>query len=278
MEYVPIHLVGTRKGLAHNAESPIRTVCAMPDVGDIISGDSNGKLKAYRYPAIMQNALCQTYNGHAGPIARVMSSANKRYLISIGQDDRTILLWKHETEIFDESDDESEDDIDVNLKAEVEEWLVDAPSEIPNLAPRSVLFEATTQNRPHAELVELVKGMVATGIEAECPPKPWLKSVVEPSISPVVQEEHAGIPSTTDVDFELSWMHGYRCHDSRNNLRYSSAGKIVYAAASIVVALNKTSGRQSFLQAAHSDEVVSVGAHPNGQIFASGDAGGSLLL
>ena len=221
----------------------------------------------------MQNALCQTYNGHAGPIARVMSSANKRYLISIGQDDRTILLWKHETEIFDESDDESEDDIDVNLKAEVEEWLVDAPSEIPNLAPRSVLFEATTKNRPHAELVELVKGMVATGIEAECPPKPWLKSVVEPSISPVVQEEHAGIPSTTDVDFELSWMHGYRCHDSRNNLRYSSAGKIVYAAASIVVALNKTSGRQSFLQAAHSDEVVSVGAHPNGQIFASGDAG-----
>ena len=154
--------------------------------------------------------------------------------------------------------------------------MVDAPNEVPEAPKRSAVFEATTKNRPHSEIVDLCKALGEKGELIVPPPAPWLKSIVEPTAK--TSDENYHVPGTTDVDLELLWTHGYRSHDCRNNLRYSSAGKIVYPAACICVALNKTTGKQSFLQAAHSDEVVSISAHPNGQIFASGEVGSRPII
>jgi hypothetical protein len=67
------------------------------------------------------------------------------------------------------------------------------------------------------------------------PVKLWKSSVVEPSIK---ISEHAG--SSTAVDFQLRWIHGFRCYDSRNNVLYTASGSIVYNAASLAVVYSKS--------------------------------------
>jgi microtubule-associated protein-like 6 len=78
---------------------------------------------------------------------------------------------------------------------------------------------------------------------------------------------------TTDVDFELEWIHGFRSHDCRNNVLYSASGFIVYNAAALAVVYNKGTGTQKFLLGAHSNEVVGFAAHPVGKIFATSELG-----
>jgi microtubule-associated protein-like 6 len=48
---------------------------------------------------------------------------------------------------------------------------------------------------------------------------------------------------------------------------------IVYNAATLAVVYSKGAGKQQFLTATHSDEVVSIVRHPAGQLFATGDCG-----
>ena len=73
---------------------------------------------------------------------------------------------------------------------------------------------------------------------------PWKANIMEPS-------QWTNTHGTTDVDLTLSWVHGYRSHDCRNNLRYSAAGSIVYNVASLGVVYSKSQGKQRFLQACY---------------------------
>jgi hypothetical protein len=41
-----------------------------------------------------------------------------------------------------------------------------------------------------------------------------------------------------DASLNLEYIHGYRCHDTRNNLRYTATGEIVYHAAAVGIVLN----------------------------------------
>lgn len=42
-----------------------------------------------------------------------------------------------------------------------------------------------------------------------------------------------------DASLDLEYIYGYRCHDARNNLRYTQEGKVVYHAAGVGVVLNQ---------------------------------------
>jgi microtubule-associated protein-like 6 len=230
------------------------SLAAMPEVGDIVTGCDDGKVKLYRYPNLALDSLCQTYCGHAGPVAKVRVSNSKRYVASIGCHDRTILLWKHEIELADESGSDSECGSDEDLPMDF-----DVPNELPEVVTRTALQEAVSRNADQEEIVAMVQESYASRGEKVPHHSPWKSAIMEPSSA-----SSEGAEGTTDVDFELAWMHGYRSHDSRNNLRYTSSGKIVYAGASLGVVLNKSTGKQQFLQAAHSDEIIGITGHPNG--------------
>ena len=75
------------------------------------------------------------------------------------------------------------------------------------------------------------------------------------------------------MDLELQWIHGYRAHDCRNNVRYSAAGSVVYTAAAVGIVYSKSAGKQKFFLGAHSDDIISLAAHPSGQLFATGETG-----
>lgn len=71
---------------------------------------------------------------------------------------------------------------------------------------------------------------------------------------------------------ELEFIHGYRTHDTRNNVRYSSSGEIVYHTAAVGIIYNKEQHKQRFVFD-HIDDIISLAVHPNKKIVATGEIG-----
>jgi WD40 repeat protein len=78
--------------------------------------------------------------------------------------------------------------------------------------------------------------------------------------------------SATDVDLDLSWIHGFQGAD-RNNVMINTDGALVYPAAAVVVSYSKSTGKQRFLHGIHKNAITCLCIHPSGHIFASGEKG-----
>lgn len=67
--------------------------------------------------------------------------------------------------------------------------------------------------------------------------KPWL-GVVKNSV-PSKYKPNPRDSEAPDASLQLEYIHGYRCHDARNNLRYTATGEVVYHAAAAGIVLNQ---------------------------------------
>jgi microtubule-associated protein-like 6 len=67
--------------------------------------------------------------------------------------------------------------------------------------------------------------------------KPWM-GVVKNSV-PTNYKPNKRNTEAPDASLQLEYVHGYRCHDARNNLRYTSTGEVVYHAAAAGIVLNQ---------------------------------------
>mmetsp|Transcript_29967 Transcript_29967/g.29181 ORF Transcript_29967/g.29181 Transcript_29967/m.29181 type:complete len:134 (+) Transcript_29967:576-977(+) len=67
--------------------------------------------------------------------------------------------------------------------------------------------------------------------------KPWM-GVINNSV-PSNYKPSSRDGAAPDASLQLEYIHGYRCHDARNNLRYTSTNEIVYHAAGVGIVLNK---------------------------------------
>jgi microtubule-associated protein-like 6 len=66
-----------------------------------------------------------------------------------------------------------------------------------------------------------------------------------------------------DADIDLEYVYGYRCHDVRNNLRYSSNGQeLIYNAAAVGIVMDKAANKQTFFRA-HNDDIHCLAIHPD---------------
>ncbi len=157
------------------SEGAVNSLVAMPAVGDIVVGGNDGSIKLYRYPCLSTDSLSQGYCGHAGPVAKVRVSNSKRWVASIGSQDRTLLLWKHEVELQDDScsdsDDSDDDDGGVgmhaytilnnnnnnNNKHELINASSDIPNEVPEIVIRSILQEAVATNENNENIQKIIK-------------------------------------------------------------------------------------------------------------------------
>ena len=217
-----------------------------------------------------ENAICQSYVGHSGTVTMVRFSSNRRYVISIGGADRTILMWKQEVEEHD-SDGGNDGKASSSSSSSASDGDSDHPrlekpnanTEVADVGDRSILQEAVNHHKSAEDLTSLYKLTVSN---PEKNVNLWKASCIEPV---------DGVPSfhSTDVDLTVEWVHGYRSFDCRNNLRYSAAGAIVFHAASLGVVYSKSLGKQRFLQGVHSDDIIGMAAHPSCQIFATGETG-----
>lgn len=264
------------------ASSPIRvhSCCCVPEVDDLVMGDNQGRVNLFRYPAVSSDTPYLSYIGHSHPVAKVRVSANKRYVISIGGNDRTILLWRHEVEDVDATDDEGEGySSDSSMASDLDnldhtgtggtygaQTSLNSPlNDFSELTIKSPVEEAVCANASSAELRALMSsGQVKDSNEQG----KWKSSIIEPTIKKTLD-------TNNDVDLTLRWIHGYKCKDCRNSVRYSASGRIMFTAANVGVVYSKTSGKQTFLLGAHNDEILCIAVHPNGQYVATGDSGSS---
>ena len=72
-----------------------------------------------------------------------------------------------------------------------------------------------------------------------------------------------------DATLELEYVHGYRSHDCRNNLRYTADGKIAFNTAAVAVVMDTATNTQKHFQG-HSDDIHCIAMHPSGSICATG--------
>jgi len=105
--------------------------------------------------------------------------------------------------------------------------------------------------------------------------KPWL-GVVKNSV-PSNYKPQKGENDAPEASLELEYVHGYRCEDARNNLRYTRTGKAVYHTAAVGVVLDTLENKQKFFFE-HTDDIMCLATSPNGSYVATGEVGPNPLI
>ncbi|CAB3992368.1 echinoderm microtubule-associated -like 6 [Paramuricea clavata] len=70
----------------------------------------------------------------------------------------------------------------------------------------------------------------------------------------------------------LEWVYGYRGHQCRNNLYFTSSKEVVYFVAGVGVVYNVKGNSQRFFLG-HNDDIISLALHPEKQLVATGQVG-----
>ena len=111
---------------------------------------------------------------------------------------------------------------------------------------------------------------------------PWIGQVAEPDSHNPVN------PDRPDTTYELEYVYGYRCADSRQNVHFNAAGQAVYMTAALGVILDPASNTQKFFgggeventaknvandQNHHTDDIMCVKVCPARHKAASGQVG-----
>ena len=52
------------------------------------------KLILFRYPCVNRNSVPLKRRGHSSPLAQVKFSSDDKYLVSLGGEDMTLIVWK----------------------------------------------------------------------------------------------------------------------------------------------------------------------------------------
>jgi len=60
----------------------------------LVTSDDFGKVKLFRYPCVVPNADCKPYGGHSSHVTNVGFSADDRWVVSTGGEDRAVFQWE----------------------------------------------------------------------------------------------------------------------------------------------------------------------------------------
>ena len=213
----------------------------------LLSGDSLGRLKVFRYPCVVSttnhvNDMNQEdvpyvcYRGHASQVSNVAWSQNDAYALSVSGSDRCVFQWRH---IHDEVLDRSTTTlaIEQDLALELEGLHLSN-----NKAPASKTSSTTNTTKPY-----------------------W-SAMVPPTNVP---QERLDAPPA--VKLELEHVYGFRAFDCRQNLKYSSSGKIIYPAAALGVSYDREGHVQNFYRGHGVNAISSLAVSRDGLYVATGE-------
>jgi microtubule-associated protein-like 6 len=100
--------------------------------------------------------------------------------------------------------------------------------------------------------------------------RPWMKAIQNllPSayINKFISTE---LPRAT---LTLEWTYGYQSELAKSNVRYSTAGEVVYHVGKIGVVYSFDDHEQRHYTF-HTDEILCLAVHPDGDTIATGEAG-----
>ena len=73
---------------------------------------------------------------------------------------------------------------------------------------------------------------------------------------------------TPNASLKLNYVHGFRCHDTRNNIFYNPQGKLVYHTAQLGIQLDVDTNKQTFVNE-NVNDIISMDSWNN--LCATGD-------
>lgn len=100
--------------------------------------------------------------------------------------------------------------------------------------------------------------------------KPWKAAALQP-------DKQLDACSLSDHTLRLKFVHGYRGHDSFDNVHHTASGELVYPAGALVVVYDKQSHSQQFYTE-HTDDILSCTVNPAGTMVATGEVGRSAAI
>ena len=227
----------------------------------LVCGTSTGFVCLHPFPCLPREAEYHRLVGHAGSVSQVRFCFDSVFMISSGLYDRCLIQWKcgvhhpiaddnvteqgNEAKAADEEAPQAEyhesDDFALEMRgaSDIEEdFMVKSCSEVAGLLNNvEPDVPSTEDNFVSVAGAERTKG----GLSAEAM-SVWLESSVEPNNPP---PQHIAAP---DVTMKLEYVHGYRCQDMRNNIRYTDKEQIVYVCSTVGVVMDRTTKAQNFFQ------------------------------
>ena len=213
--------------------------------GLIGTGDDFGLVKIFRYPAMKQGSKFRKYNGHSAHVTNVLWTSDNMTLLSTGGADHALFQWRLVEELENgdiQSDDEMEPEMGIDSNSEAS--------------------DSSDDDRNVDSDIEMEK---EENYEREVYKDDLIKLKEQADKSGTVQKRgHA--PKNS---LELAWCAGYRGHDCRDNVQFTSQGEVVFHSAALGIVLNRESGQQRFYNC-HTDDIISLTIHPSKDICATG--------
>eukprot|EP01017_Pseudomicrothorax_dubius_P042573 TRINITY_DN6973_c0_g1_i5.p1 TRINITY_DN6973_c0_g1~~TRINITY_DN6973_c0_g1_i5.p1 ORF type:complete len:396 (-),score=106.64 TRINITY_DN6973_c0_g1_i5:60-1247(-) len=240
----------------------VNTVARANNQKVLATGDDDGLVNLYKYPCVVERAKCKAYVGHSSHVTRVRFSADDSFLISVGGNDKSVLVWETD---FGTGSQEAEEEKKEGEDEEIDEEFVQR-KKVKKKNVTDVKGNISTKKVDEDSLFEVEDTKHGDEFMAV---KPWLGAIKQPSdfkTSPPNQEKAPA------VYVELEYVHGYRTKDCRNNLRYLRNGNIVYNAAALGIVMDVHTNTQRFFDK-HADDVTAIDLHPDGEHVATGELG-----
>jgi len=251
--------------------SDVNTVCRSYNHQILATGEDSSKVKLFRYPCYEEKAKAKEYFGHSSHLTEIRFSHKDDYLVTVGGNDKTVILWKTD---FGSGAGQSEEEDEESDYENIEE--IEVSDDEYNQDIGAVKRKVIQQNKvAPKKKVEDDGGMglfeeedAGAGDEFMAV-KPWLGQIREPSNfkrAPKNQEK----PPTIALDLE--WIHGYRARDSKNNISILADGCVAYHAAAVGIIYDPEDHEQRFFNK-HIDDITAIAYSSDERTVATGEVG-----
>lgn len=93
----------------------------------IVTGSDDQKVRIFTYPVTIPKQKCKEYTGHSSHVTRTLFSGDEKHLLTVGGNDRTIILWDViGSETIEEEGEEIEEEEEEEVEVEEGENKEDA--------------------------------------------------------------------------------------------------------------------------------------------------------
>ncbi|CAD8173443.1 unnamed protein product [Paramecium pentaurelia] len=212
----------------------------------IAIGDKYGQIKLYKYPAYKINCSFYRYLGHSGRISKLRFSSNDKCLISLGENEKSIIQWNFQVE--------------------------------QNVVERSSTTHSRNRSAFKSELNQFDDQM--DGNDNQKTNKPFLDQIKMDE----AEEEQLKLPiNYLNLRYIFGVSTSYKGNTLYQQLKYAGQQKIVYPIGCLCVILDtkidqSAPYRKQNFYYGHTQLILSLSVHPKSQIIATGTVGDEINL
>ena len=214
----------------------------------IATGDDLGFIRLYNYPSFVNKAKHKRYVGHSAHVTNVRFSNSGSYLVSLGGNDTSILIWKvllptsdidsmpirNEIQFSTEDEGGYDSYVDWEVKIDYEQKTYSNPM----------------RNIPDKNAIPCTQGTQSLA-----------KRQLDSCTTKVLTKDY-----TKDFNsIKLEYVFGFRGFDCRSNLKILDAFHILFNAAAVGIVMNINNNTQWFYDQ-HDDDILSLALIKNQDI------------